>query len=75
MKRSVRAIRDILSTHKLITVEYNSKEEETEYRNVLRVVSEPEDQQEQIYESLAINPNRFKRKIMKTEISNDEKKT
>jgi transposase len=73
--RSFETIRDILSTHQLITVEYNSKEEETEYRNVLRVTGESEDLQKQIYESLGISPHRFKRKIMKTEISSDEKKT
>lgn len=71
--RAFPTIRKVLSTHKLLSLEYNTKEEDIIYRNVMRLASEPEFSHKVIYESLNLNSKRFKRKIFKIKISSDEK--
>lgn len=62
--RSWATIRDILSTHQRLTIEYNVKEHGDVCRNHLRLCSNPEPEHRQIYQRLNLNELPLPRKIM-----------
>jgi len=61
--RSWATIRDILSTHQRLTVEYNVKEQDRLRRSHLRLCSNPEPEHRQIYQRLNIKEIPLPRKI------------
>ncbi len=62
--RSWTTIRDILSTHQRLTVEYNVKEQDKAQRTHLRLCSNPEPEHRQIYHLLGLKEVPLPRKIL-----------
>lgn len=62
--RSWTSIRDILSTHQRLTIEYNVKEQRQVRRNHLRLCSNAEPEHRQIYQRLGLKEFPLPRKIM-----------
>lgn len=62
--RSWASIRDILSTHQRLTVEFNVKERETIERHHLRLSSTAEPEHRQLYQHLGIKEEPLPRKTM-----------
>ena len=56
-------VRDILSTHQRLTVEYNVKQQDRVQRNHLRLCSNPEPEHRQIYARLNLKEIPLPRKI------------
>ncbi len=48
-------LREVLSTHQRLTIEYNVKEQETVQRHHLRICCNPEPEHKQIYRNLGLN--------------------
>ena len=62
-RRSWATIRDLLSTHQRLTVEYNVKEQDQVVRSHLRLCSTPEPEHRLIYQRLNLNETPLTRKI------------
>jgi transposase len=56
-------IRDVLSTHQRLTIEYNLKEQDTVQRHHLRLCSNPEPEHKQIYRNLELSEVPLPRKL------------